>query len=225
MGSGRRSDGARGGAADVGRCRDQAHRDVRRPPRRPRDHARCRCVLAGGDGARAGGGASDLRAAHAPWQPAMARHRRWATGRVRDRRAEPGRAVPCRRRNAPRGAGPRVLSGSRPGTLGRGRGARPAGARGAGAVRIVVPDPASARIRRDRHRSHAQVAGAPATEAGTQRSPGGHRGSLAVRAWASALRRGGRSRDARGRRRRSSHRPRCGSPHPRSSTRRTRENP
>ena len=65
----------------------------------------------------------------------------------------------------------------------------------------------------------------PATEAGTQRSPGGHRGSLAVRAWASALRRGGRSRDARGRRRRSSHRPRCGSPHPRSSTRRTRENP
>ena len=54
---------------------------------------------------------------------AVARRR---AGRVRDRRSEPGRPVPRRRRHAPRGAGPRVLSGSRPGALGRGGGARPA---------------------------------------------------------------------------------------------------
>ena len=96
--------------------------------------------------------------------------------------------------------------------------------RGAGAVRIVVSDSASARLRRDRHRSHAQVAGRRLTEPERKRAPAGAGAPSASRV-ASALKRGGRSRGAQGRRRRSSHRPRCGSPHPRSSTRRTRENP
>ncbi len=61
-GTGRRRDGARRGAAGGRRRRDPAHRDLRRPSRRPRDHACLRCVLAGGGGARAGGGAADVRA-------------------------------------------------------------------------------------------------------------------------------------------------------------------
>ena len=47
------------------------------------------------------------------------------------------------------------------------------GPRGAGAVRVVGADPAAARVRRDRHHSHAQVAGRARLRPGTRGSPGG----------------------------------------------------
>ena len=82
--------------------------------------------------------------------------------------------------------------------------ARPAGARGAGAVRIVGADPAAARIRRDRHGSHAQVAGRSRLSSereGAPAVPGLPRFASCCRGWA---RRGGRSRGAQDRRGRSS---------------------
>ena len=104
-------------------------------------------------------GAPDVREAHAPRRAAMARCRRRHPGSVRHRRSVPGGAVSRGWCNASRGAGPRVLSRSRPGSLAGGDVARPPGARRPGAVRIVGTDPATARIRRDRHDPLAQVAG------------------------------------------------------------------
>ena len=134
VGAGRRCDGARGGAASGRRSRDPANRDFD-------DHlAGLEIMLAAdrfspeADDERARSCAPDIRQAHAPRRAAVARRARRHAGRLCARRAEPGRSVPRRRRDASRGTRSRVLPRPRAGALGRGHEARPAGSRGAGAA-------------------------------------------------------------------------------------------
>ena len=78
-----------------------------------------------------------------------------------------------------RGAWPRLLPGARAGTLGRGRSARPTGARGPGPARVLRTDPATPRLRRGRHDPHlAVVTRAPSRTRSPRSPPTGSRSGI-----------------------------------------------